>query len=334
MERLTADRLEQILERARGLRVLVAGDIMLDRYLRGSASRISPEAPVPVVRVTEEWRALGGAANVAANVVALGASCVIAGCVGEDPEAVAVRDELRSHGIDDAGVVASASRPTTVKTRVLARQHQVARYDREIETEVDEEIAETLIRTAVELCGSVDAVVLEDYNKGVLARPVVRALIEAANERDMPIVVDPKSRGFFDYAGVTVFKPNLVELEAALREPLRPDDRAWMEATRARLGCRHLLLTLGEEGMSLLADDGEFVRVPAVAREVFDVSGAGDTVTAAVAIALAAGATPGEAAVLANHAAGIEVGKLGVDVVTAQELRMAVREWANRHQAG
>jgi D-beta-D-heptose 7-phosphate kinase/D-beta-D-heptose 1-phosphate adenosyltransferase len=326
MLRLTPDRLDELLERARDVRVLVVGDIMLDRYLRGSASRISPEAPVPVVRVTEEWRALGGAANVASNAVSLGAHCVIAGCVGTDAEAYALREALTGKGIDDVGLVEARERPTTVKTRVIAKHHQVARYDREDESEIDAATAEQLSATVRRLAATVDAVALEDYDKGVLVKSVIESVLEGAG--DIPVIVDPKARGFFDYAGATVFKPNLGELEAALRTNARPDDPAWMDETRRRMACRHLLLTLGEEGMSLITETGEFLRVPTVARAVYDVSGAGDTVTAALAVAMAAGATPAEAAILANHAAGIEVGKLGVATVSPDELRTVVREHA------
>ncbi len=326
MPYLTAHRLNELLARAPAVRVLVVGDIMLDRYLRGAASRISPEAPVPVVRITEEWRALGGAANVAANVVALGAGCTLAGCIGEDAEGRLVRAALHEKGINDSAVIEDASRPTTVKTRIMARHHQVARFDREAEDNVDNGCAAQLgtrIQQALQHC---QAMVLEDYNKGVLVQPVVRAAIRAATEAGVPVVVDPKSRNFFDYAGATVFKPNRTELEAALRGVAHPDDAGWMEQTRQQLSCAHLLLTLGEDGMSLMTEAGVFVRVPTTARAVFDVSGAGDTVTAAVAVALAAGATPAEAAILANHAAGIEVGKVGVAAVTPAELLGHVRE--------
>ena len=327
MQRLTVERLDEILERARGIRVLVVGDIMLDRYLRGTASRISPEAPVPVVRISDEWRALGGAANVAANVVALGASCTIAGCVGTDPEGDAVRAELRGRGVDDSGVLELNDRPTTVKTRIMARHHQIARYDREVEEDLDGEELAAFVESLERLSGQCEAIVLEDYNKGVLSLPVVRSVIAAAGRRRIPVVVDPKTRGFFSYAGATVFKPNLVELEAALQSRARPDDPAWMEQARERLACDQLLLTLGEEGVALRTMAGEYVRIPAVARAVFDVSGAGDTVTAAMAVALSAGASPAEAAVLANHAAALEVAKPGVATVTAAELRVAVRDF-------
>lgn len=305
------------------MRVLVVGDVMLDVYLRGSASRISPEAPVPVVHVAEQWRALGGAANVAANVVALGAHCAVVGVVGSDPAGTELRGELESAGIDAAGLIALASRPTTVKTRIMARRQQVARYDVEHLDDVDGEGAAALVDTVARLCQWADVLVLEDYNKGVLTEAVIHSAIQASQGRAIPVVVDPKSYRFFDYAGATVFKPNRSELEAALRTPARPDDAPWMEQTRQQLGCEHLLITLGEDGIAIMTATGEHIRIPTVARSVYDVSGAGDTVTAALAVSLAAGATLTEAAALANQAAGIEVGKAGVATVSPAELRAA-----------
>lgn len=329
MHLLSTIRLDALLDRARQVRVLVVGDVMLDVYLRGAASRISPEAPVPVVRIDEEWRALGGAANVAANVASLGASCLIAGCIGADRAGGELRAELAHAGIVDAGLVTVRGRPTTVKTRILAKRQQVARYDREDEGAVDEDNVRALCGAIVDAAAHVDAIVLEDYNKGVLAPEVIRTALAAGRRLGKLVVVDPKFRLFFNYGGATVFKPNVSELAEALREPIHPVDAVWMERVRRRLECENLLLTLGEGGMALMTATGEHVRVPAVARSVFDVSGAGDTVTAVVAVALAAGASATEAAVMANHAAGIEVGKAGVATVSPDELRAAVREPAD-----
>lgn len=325
MNRITPDRLETLLRAAARVRVLVVGDAMLDVYLRGVASRISPEAPVPVVRITEEWRSLGGAANVAANVVALGAACTLAACVGTDGAGHELRNTLRDARIAGDGLIESSVRPTTVKTRVMARHQQVARFDRETDDDLDVTTAARLADRVAGLIPGVDAVILEDYNKGVLTIAVIEAIIAAARAAGKPVVVDPKTRSFLDYRGATVFKPNLIELESALRERVRYDEPAWMEAMRTRLRCDHLVITLGEEGMAMMTAAGEYVRIPTVARSVFDVSGAGDTVTATIAVALATGASPTEAAVLANHAAGIEVGKLGVATVSPDELRAAVR---------
>lgn len=325
MNRLTAKRVDDLLERARDVRVLVVGDVMLDVYYQGGASRISPEAPVPVVRVEEQWRALGGAANVATNVAALGARCVLAGAVGGDGAGSELRGELSRAGIDDAGLIELAGRPTTVKTRVMARHQQVARFDLESDDDIADDAAAGLAQTVDALARDADVIVLEDYNKGVLVPPVIRAALDAGRRADIPVVVDPKSRFFFDYVGCTVFKPNLPELAAALRDRIHPDDAEWMESVRVRLGCAHLLLTLGEDGMALMTEDGSYVRVATAARSVYDVSGAGDTVVATIAVALAAGATIEEAALLANHAAGIEVGKAGVATVAPEELRAAMR---------
>ena len=320
MHHLSRERLESILDRARGVRVAVVGDLMLDVYLVGSVSRISPEAPVPVVHVAEERYALGGAANVAANVVTLGAACDLIGCVGSDPAGRQIRHELDALGVR-ACVSERADRPTTTKTRVVARHQQVVRFDRESDEDLPDDCCDELCELVRASVATSDALVLEDYNKGVLVPRVIRAAIEAAEQAGIPTVVDPKFRHFFDYTGATVFKPNSVELGNAVGTRIRPDDDAWLEEARTTVGARHLLLTLGEDGMALRSDDGTSFRIPTVAREVYDVSGAGDTVTAVVAVALAAGATMREAATLANVAAGIEVGKPGVATVTPQELR-------------
>jgi D-beta-D-heptose 7-phosphate kinase/D-beta-D-heptose 1-phosphate adenosyltransferase len=279
--------------------------------------------------VDEEWRALGGAANVAANVVALGAKCVVCGVTGADPAAAQLRSELGSAGILDTGLVTLEGRPTTVKTRVLARHQQIARYDHELDEDLSAEAAALLIGRIRELAASSHVIIIEDYNKGVLIREVIDACRAAAEEHGIPLVVDPKSRFFFDYGNATVFKPNLPELSAALRDRVLPDDATWMEDTRSRLGCRNLLLTLGEDGMALITEAGELVRIPTVARSVYDVSGAGDTVIAVVALALAAGADVTEAAILANYAAGIEVRKAGVATVTIDELINEIDEITN-----
>jgi rfaE bifunctional protein kinase chain/domain len=329
MKSLGVDRAELILDRIRDVRVLVVGDLMLDVYLRGGASRISPEAPVPVVRVGDEWRAVGGAANAAANLVALGAEAPLVGVVGTDGAGLefgGVCDEL---GIDRTAVRSVPDRPTTVKTRVLVGHQQVARYDRETDVDVGAADAEALREAVEALAAGADAIVLADYEKGVLVPAVIEAALDSARLRDIPVVVDPKARRFFGYAGCTVFKPNLAELAGALRAAVDADDAEWMERTRRHLECEHLLVTLGSGGMALMpGDGGALLRVPAIARSVYDVSGAGDTVAAVVAASLAAGCTVAESAILATHAAGIEVGKAGVATVSPAELLASVRELA------
>ncbi|MFO8172674.1 MAG: bifunctional heptose 7-phosphate kinase/heptose 1-phosphate adenyltransferase [Gemmatimonadota bacterium] len=320
MNRLEHHRARQLLSRASGKEILVVGDLMLDRYITGSVDRISPEAPVPVIRVEGESLAVGGAGNVAANAVALGASCQVVGCVGDDVEGILLRERLEELGVATGGVVTLPGRPTTVKTRIMARHQHVTRVDREDTSDIPPELAQELLAIIRSALPSAEGLVLEDYNKGVLVPAVIRGALERSREMGIPSVVDPKRMRFFEYEGATVFKPNARELEDALGEPLQTDDPAWLESIRRRLGTDTLLLTLGERGMALQCREGGFLRVPTVARDVYDVSGAGDTVTAVMAVGLAAGATPMEAAIMANHAAAVEVGKAGVATVSPEEI--------------
>lgn len=293
---------------------------MLDRYIIGSVDRISPEAPVPVVRVERESIALGGAGNVAANVVALGASCEVVGCVGDDPEGLVLLQRLQEMGVGTGGVVAVTGRPTTVKTRIMARHQHVTRVDREDPSDVPAELGDTVLKHVGKLLPTAHGVALEDYNKGVLLPGVIRETIQASRALTLPVVVDPKKLRFFEYRGATVFKPNARELEDALGDQIRADDPDWMEAVRVRLVVENLLLTLGERGMALQSAQGGYLRVPTAARDVYDVSGAGDTVTAVMSVCLAVGASPLEAAIIANHAAAVEVGKAGVATVVPKEI--------------
>jgi D-glycero-beta-D-manno-heptose-7-phosphate kinase len=326
---LTLSRLDDIFDRIRDVRIAVIGDIMLDLYLSGHVSRVSPEAPVPVVHVAQEYAALGGAANVAANVSVLGASCDLIGYVGRDGSGAEVRRLLEGqHTRTSVHFVERHDRPTTTKTRVMARKQQVVRFDREQDGDLPDDAIDELIEVVRRVLREADAVVLEDYNKGVLTPRLVSAAIETANELQIPSVVDPKFRYFFEFQGATVFKPNHLELTTALGAPLHPDDEELLRKARERAGCSHLLVTLGEDGMVLCSPGEAGLRIPALAREVFDVSGAGDTVTAHLATALAAGATVREASVLANYAAAIEVGKPGVATVTQEEIRQLVESHA------
>lgn len=333
---LTTDRLDAILTRAAAVRVAVIGDLMLDVYLTGSVSRISPEAPVPVVQVNGERSALGGAANVAANVIGLGAGCDVLGVVGQDEGGRQIRASLAALGVGKVTplILDLSDRPTTTKTRVMARQQQVVRFDRERDDDLPDDVARALISSIRDSARAADAIILEDYNKGVLSPAVIHAALEVARERQIPVVVDPKFRHIFEYRGATVFKPNALELTSALGVPIRPDDDIWLEAARARFECEHLLVTLGDAGMVLASHASAPLRIPTVARKVYDVSGAGDTVSACLAVALAAGASIAEAAVLANVAAGIEVGKPGVATVSPDELRDEVASLRSRTHPG
>jgi rfaE bifunctional protein kinase chain/domain len=323
---ITRSRLVALLEGARDKRIAVIGDAMLDVYLSGDVDRISPEAPVPVVRVRERRHALGGAANVAQNVVAIGAGCDLVAAVGDDRAGETLRAMLDVVAGGSASLV-TVARCTTQKTRILARSQQLVRVDEEDDVDLDGADMDRILDAVRAAAAGADAIVLEDYNKGVLVPGVIRAAIDAGTARKVPVVVDPKFKNFFSYGGATIFKPNRRELEAALGAAMDVDHPDAVPATLQRLGVEHILLTLGDRGMALFSSDGEIARVPTVAREVYDVVGAGDTVTAYLAAMMAAGATTLEAAAIANIAAGIEVGKLGAVSVTAEELM----EYVDQH---
>ncbi len=326
MPKLKTARAARLLRAMEGQRVLVVGDVMLDEFLWGQVARISPEAPVPVVAVTGHSHHLGGAANVAASVHALGGDAVVAGVVGRDEAASTLRRALSAAGIEDALVPADDGRPTTVKTRIIAHHQQVVRADRESAAAVDGSLRGALIdrvRTALTGCA---AVVVSDYQKGVVTGPLMKAVLASARRRRLPVLVDPKVRHFTLYRGASLVTPNQAEAEQASEVPVR--DEAGLEAAGRtllrRLRCQAVLITRGEHGMSLFPRVGRTVHIPTTAREVFDVTGAGDTVIATLALALSAGARPVEAALLANHAAGVVVGKLGTATATAAEVLAAV----------
>src|SRR5258708_3919882 len=327
---LSRNRLSELLDRATGRRVVVVGDVMLDVYLSGDVERISPEAPVPVMRVRERRDALGGAANVAQNVHAIGAECDLVGIVGDDAPGRRLRSLLQSVG-GSAQMLVQTGRPTTTKSRIVARSQQLLRVDEEDDGDIGPVDAERVEQIVAEAIQSADALVLEDYNKGMLVPRVILAAMAAARARGIPIVVDPKYRHFFLYKGATVFKPNRRELEAALGASVDLEHADGLPAAFARLEVDNLLLTLGAQGMILVGKDGEAARVPTVAREVYDVVGAGDTATAYLATMLAVGASAVEAAVVSNYAAGVEVGKLGAATVSAHEVLHAYDSYASEN---
>ena len=324
MNRITAQRAAELTAGVAGRRVVVYGDVMLDEFVWGDVTRISPEAPVPVVEVRRETVRLGGAANVLANLVALGARATVVGVVGRDRAAEQFDATLAEIGGEraDAVLVTDASRPTTLKTRIIAHNQPVVRADRERRTPVDAGTEDQLIGALVAALGEADAFVVSDYDKGAVTPRVLGEVLPRAFERGIPVLVDPKIRNFDSYRPATLVTPNHHE---ALRLTNTEDDTdAGMahaaRLIRERLGCQSVLITRGEQGMMLLERDAAPVYVATVAREVYDVTGAGDTVIATLAAALAAGASLVEAAALANHAAGIVVGKLGTATASADEL--------------
>jgi D-beta-D-heptose 7-phosphate kinase/D-beta-D-heptose 1-phosphate adenosyltransferase len=319
---LPLDRARALVSRFHALSVLVVGDLMLDHFVVGRVSRISPEAPVPVVEHDHDEYRIGGAGNVAHNVRALGGRVELVGLVGRDAAAGQLRGQLLAGGIGADGLIVDRTRPTSTKQRIVTtRNQQVARVDYERDQEAAGDIERAIIDRARRAVAHVEAVVVSDYLKGAVTQALVAALVEGARERRIPVLVDPKIPHIDYYAGATVVTPNHHEAETAAHMRIRSDEDARRAAKvfleRAR--CRGVLITRGEHGMSMLDSAGE-AHYPAVAREVADVTGAGDTVIAALALGLAAGATLAEAAQLANHAAGIVVGRFGPATVSPAEL--------------
>ncbi len=310
-------------------KVLVLGDLMLDEYLFGRVSRISPEAPVPVVEVDSEKLMLGGAGNVAWNIRCLGGRALPVGVVGRDRAQKVLVREFRTKGIPVSGLVAERGRHTTLKTRIVAHRQQVVRVDREHSRDISPQSAGRVGAALRKLLPQCQALLIEDYNKGLLTGQVLQEALETARRYKKIVTVDPKFDHFLDFKGVTLFKPNVQETERALGIKIAgPADmekagRVLLE----RLEAQAVLITAGERGMFLCLPGKPAKHIPTAAREVYDVSGAGDTVIAAITLALASGASFEEAAVIANHAAGIEVSKLGVAAVTPAELRQALRSW-------
>jgi D-beta-D-heptose 7-phosphate kinase/D-beta-D-heptose 1-phosphate adenosyltransferase len=306
-------------------RILVVGDLMLDRYLWGRVERISPEAPVPVVRLARETESAGGAANVARNLAALGLEVHLAGITGEDEARPALLRDLAGQGIDAAAVLAAPDRVTTVKTRVIGDHQQMLRLDREHPLPLEVRSEEGLLTRIRPLLERADALILSDYGKGVLTETLCRRLIGMARAAALPVLVDPKGRDFARYAGATLITPNRAELSLACGA--RADDLDSLlraaRSMRSELDLERMVLTLSEQGIILIEPEG-IRRIPAVAREVFDVSGAGDTVIATFAAGLAAGLGYVDTAHLANLAAGVVVGKVGTATVSAGELLGAV----------
>jgi len=309
-----------------GVKVLVAGDVMLDEYIWGEVERISPEAPVPVVQVREETWVPGGAANVANNISALGGKAYIAGLIGADHAGRRLSTLLRRLGIKTDGLIADPERPTITKSRVLAGHQQAIRIDREETKPVGRKSLSGIRDRFKSLVSSVDVVVIEDYAKGLFSQDLVDDLIQIAAREKRPVLVDPSSGNLFTFRGAGIVTPNLKEALAASGLPRGTPVAKVGRSLLRRWGSGAVLVTLGEDGMALFEPGKRYYHIPTVAREVFDVSGAGDTVVGTLAMALAAGGSLSEAAFLANCAAGVVVGKLGTATAGIEEILEAL-DW-------
>lgn len=314
-----------VLEGFANTRVLVVGDIMLDAYLWGRVDRISPEAPVPVVQVTERSERLGGAANVVLNLHALGAHTTLISLVGDDAAAGSIERLMREKQLTTAGILRSSSRRTTVKTRIISAHQHVVRVDEEMESDIDlaeEDQVLARVKEAIDHIGP-GVVILEDYNKGVLTERVIKGVIAAAKAKGIPVAVDPKHRNFFSYVGVDLFKPNLKELREGLKVGIDAADirsvRDAVQKLEGRLGNRISLITLSEHGIYAHDGSGEHVQ-PAYERVVADVSGAGDTVIAVASLCLALGLPLNALATWANLAGGLVCEEVGVVPIDRERL--------------
>ncbi|MDD4909782.1 MAG: PfkB family carbohydrate kinase [Candidatus Omnitrophica bacterium] len=335
---INKNRIKNIINGFSRARVLVVGDLILDQYIFGEIDRISPEAPVPVVHAKERQYLPGGACNVAANITSLGGSAQLVGVIGRDLLAKKLLSEIKERRIGTAGIIQDAARQTILKTRVLGQKQQVVRVDWEDESAISDKTSGRMCEYILKNASRFDAVIIEDYGKGVITEKALRTLKSAVGGGKI-ITVDPKEEHFDIYRAlsVTCITPNRREAECAIRyikikdkdnaldiysDKLRSDNDINLagEELRKYLRCKSVLITLGESGMRLF-ETGRVTPIPTFAQEVFDVSGAGDTVIAALTLALASGAGLAEAAFIANHAAGIVVGKLGVATTDRKELR-------------
>src|SRR5262245_47206474 len=323
-------RAQQIISKFSDLRIVTLGDLMLDEFIWGEVRRVSPEAPVPVIEVKRASWHLGGAGNVVSNRRELGARAIPIGVVGADDAAKMLRDRFAERNARLDGIITDSSRPTTRKTRVVAhsgrQNQQMVRADREDRSPVSNAVEVRVIAAFNQALSNADAVVISDYDKGLLTPRVLRTVIESARSRARLVCLDPKIRNFAHYREVDVITPNQVEAERASGLEITDESSLIAAAIRIRelIECKNVLITRGDRGMSMRNEVGEITHIQTVAGEVYDVTGAGDTVIATLALALASGARLDEAAIIANHAAGVVVAKVGTATVSRDELLAAL----------
>ncbi len=330
MTTITNTRLDWLFENFRKKKIVVLGDLMLDRYVWGTVNRVSPEAPVPVVEVTNEFTRLGGAANVAHNLYSLGATPIAIGVVGNDQEGKQLINLMKSMNFPIDYIIFDESRPTVVKTRIIADDQHVVRADRESHEPINSVILLEIVEAVKKGVEQADAIIIQDYNKGLLIKELILEVINLANQYHRIITVDPKFDNFFEYRSVTLFKPNRKETEAALGSKISSLEtlKNACKNVMDRLKCQAVLITLGDQGMCFLDSNGEFERIPTKARKVHDVSGAGDTVISTLTLALTTGTDIKEAITLANYAAGAVCSEVGVVPIETDKLRETINHFS------
>jgi rfaE bifunctional protein kinase chain/domain len=316
------NKLFSIIDGFRNCKVLVVGDIILDEYIWGKANRLSPEAPVPVLEVSKYSHVPGGAANVANNIKSLGGNVAIAGVLGKDTQADQLENVMKEQGIDTSCLVRDESRPTTVKTRLLAHnRQQLVRFDRETKEPISSSTESELTRKVSDYAAKVDLILLSDYAKGVLTETFLQRAISFAKELNKPVLVDPKGLDFKKYCGATLITPNRLEAEVATKSEQGTEPEKLAQKIRQQLNVEHVLVTLGEDGI-LISSGDKLKRIPAVTSEVYDVTGAGDSLISAIALAMVVPGADLETAVeIGNYTAGVAVRKIGTTAVTPAELK-------------
>jgi D-beta-D-heptose 7-phosphate kinase/D-beta-D-heptose 1-phosphate adenosyltransferase len=314
-------RINTIIHRFSDRRILVLGDIMMDKYIWGQVARISPEAPVPVVEVKQDSSCLGGAGNVCFNLQELGARPLLVGTVGNDPEGEWIKQTIK----DGRGIIIDPKRPTTVKTRIIAHHQQVVRVDREKKTPISSKTEKAILEVIKN--EKYEGIILSDYNKGTLTKFLVKEVLDFSQKKDLPVYVDPKVENFRLFSPVTLIAPNHYEVEKFVRHPCLTDEQVEKAGQHIlnKISTKYLILKRGEHGMSVFEKGKISFHIPTQAKEVFDVTGAGDTVIAAAVVSLLSGATIQESALISNAAAGVVVGKIGTAGLSAEELIHAVK---------
>jgi|SRR5690554_5878987 len=326
-------RLDEILESFSGKKIIVIGDMMLDHYLWGDVDRVSPEAPVPVVDVTREEHRLGGAANVVFNLKALNAIPLPIGITGDDLYADHIFSILEKLGIDNRLILRDKNRPTTRKSRIIAHHQQVVRIDYESRNDINKELVDQIINGFNDQVPTIDGVIIEDYNKGLLTPLIIEEILRIAAAHGKPVAVDPKFKNFFHYKNATIFKPNFAELQKNTGLPIESEEDFDYAARvlRHKLNPEYLVITRGEKGLVVFTRQGDRIDIPTFAQQVYDVSGAGDTVISTLMLGICSGTDIGQAALVANHSAGAVCGKIGIQPAYAEDIRRSFKRF-NRVQ--
>ncbi|MEN6445479.1 MAG: D-glycero-beta-D-manno-heptose-7-phosphate kinase [Candidatus Cloacimonas sp.] len=323
MHTINPNKLEEILNSFKQRRIIVLGDIMLDEYLWGKVQRISPEAPVPIIEINTSDYRLGGAANAALNLNVLGAEVTLTGVCGKDPQSQIIMKKLKERGMSASGIFIDASRPTTLKTRIGSVSQQIVRLDREDVSELNLNLQKDIFTYLAQIMPQADALLIEDYNKGLLSFNLINDVLQLARKYKKLVAVDPKYLNFSSYGGVEIFKPNFRELESYCGRKFtdREDFERSAEELRQRMNIKHLVVTVGSEGMYVFSGKKQVKHLPSFAREVYDVSGAGDTVISALTLAYLYDSNIDSATLIANHSAAVAVAKKGTASVTTDEIR-------------